>query len=150
MIDVDALALLNAYASSRGAGRDAVLLVHAGASMVTTAVVRAGRLARTRDASLARDVHSDGDEELAPDDAAFDEGDVESPDAAEREAAADVAALEIRRAVAEGGAGDDDAEPFGRIVASGGVGLCARIRGRARGPGRGAGRALRSLAGGWS
>ena len=110
VIDVDALALHNAYESSRATGGETVVLLHAGASTVTTAVVRAGRLELTRDVSLAPRLQPGGGER---------------PSAQERSAAAELAALEVERTMEDGLADEGPADPFDRVVVSGGW-ACAR------------------------
>ena len=132
VIDVDALALHNAYESSYGGGRDAadppererqpVVLVHAGASTVTTAVVRAGRLDLTRDVPLARYLQPATAEEpgMKKDDASDEEAGCEGPAAAQREATAELVALEVERTMEDCGADEDAAGPLARIVVSGG------------------------------
>ena len=120
VIDVDALALHNAYESSYGAGRHAVVLVHAGASTVTTGVVRAGRLERTRDVSLARYLHpAPGEESGLLGDASVEEAGRERPAAADHEGAAELAAIEVERTM-EDCLADKGADPFEQIVVSGG------------------------------
>ena len=121
VIDVDALALHNAYESSHGTGRDAVVLLHAGASAVTAAVVRAGRLERTRDVSLARCLHPGAGEDVeVPEHASVAEIGGERPSDGDRGAAAERAALEVARTLEDALADEDAADPFDRIVVSGG------------------------------
>ena len=121
VIDVDALALHNAYEASYGAGRDAVVLVHAGASMVTTAVVRTGRLDIIQDVSLARYLHSTtGEEPAVQDDASVEEAGRERPAVAERKATAELVALDVERTIEDCCADENAAGRFDRIVVSGG------------------------------
>ena len=121
VIDVDALALHNAYESTYGADRDAVVLVHAGASTVTTAVVRAGRLELTRDASLARYLHpATGEEGRMRDEASVAEVGRERRVAADHKATAELAALEVERTMEDCCADEDAADSIDRIVVSGG------------------------------
>lgn len=122
VVDIDALALHNAYESACVADRHAAtMLVHAGASMVTTAVVRAGRLDFTRDGALARHLHSPTAEERGVTAATpIDEADFERPAAAKRPATVDLVALEIERAMEDCCADEDSADWLGRVVLSGG------------------------------
>ena len=121
VIDVDALALHNAYESSYGADRAAVVLVHAGASTVTTAVVRAGRLDLTRDVSLARHLHpATGEAPEGQDESSAGEAIGEGPAAARRRATEELVALEVEKAMEDCWADEDAAHSFERIVVSGG------------------------------
>ena len=121
VIDVDALALHNAYESAYGADRDAVVLVHAGASVITTAVVRAGRLELTRDVLLARYMHSPaGEPGGLRDEARVEETGREPRAAADDKATAELAALEVERAMEDCCADEDAADSIDRIVVSGG------------------------------
>ncbi|MCY4659711.1 MAG: type IV pilus assembly protein PilM [Acidobacteria bacterium] len=124
VIDVDALALHNAYESAYGADRDPVVLVHAGASAVTTAVVRAGRLELTRDVSLARYMQSTGEPGGARDEAYVEDVGREPRAAADDKATAELVALEVERAIEDCCADEDAADSIDRIVVSGG-GACA-------------------------
>ena len=122
VIDIDALALNNAYESTYGADRDAVtMLVHAGASMVTTAVVRAGRLDFTRDGALARYLQPSTAEERGVRAAtSIDEADDERPASAKQPATAELVALEIERAMEDCCADEGSADSLDRVVLSGG------------------------------
>ena len=126
VIDVDALALQNAYEMSYGVDPDAVVLIHAGAGTVTTAVVRAGRLEFSRDAALCADGPSDAP---ARDLHTVAEGTVVQSGEMGRDTGepgvpggpvADLVAREVERAMADCGLEDAAAEPPGRVVASGG------------------------------
>ena len=119
VVDVDALALYNAYASNGDAGRDAVVLAHAGASRVTAVVVRAGRPEVFRDVPLAPYLHSGRDEEPGSgDDGGFGSA---GPDGATTPAASAAAgvAREVERAMEDCRA-DVEADPIDRLVVSGG------------------------------
>ena len=119
VIDVDALALCNAYASNDGAGRDAVVLAHAGASSVTAVVVRAGRPEVVRSSPLARYLHPGrGEEPGTPEDGAFGNGGLDGAPTPAASAAAHVA-REVEGAMEDSRA-DVDADPIDRLVVSGG------------------------------
>ena len=118
VVDIDALALCNAFASNGGAGRDAVVLAHAGAGSVTAVVVRAGRPEVFRNSPLAPYLHSGrGEEPGSGEDGAFAKGGLEAPTRA-ASAAAQVA-REVERAMEDCRA-DVDADPIDRLVVSGG------------------------------
>ena len=119
VVDVDALALCNAYASRGGAGRDSVVLAHAGASRVTTVVVRAGRPEVFRNSPLAPYLHSGRDEEPgAGESGAFGKGGLDGAPTPAASAAAQVA-REVERAMQDCRA-EVDAYPTDRLVVSGG------------------------------
>lgn len=119
VVDVDALALCNAYASHDGAGRDGVVLAHAGASSVTAVVVRAGRPEVFRRSPLAPYLQSEQDEDPASGvDGAFGSGGRDVPPTPAASAAAQVA-REVERAMEDCRA-DVDADPIDRLVVSGG------------------------------
>ena len=125
VIDIDALALCNAYESSHGARPATVMLVHAGASKVTIAIARGGGLESARDAVLAHPlqgdfaVQSDFAEELGT--RRVPPGGIDGHDAPEVDGAAmaELVALEMQRAV-EGGGDADASMSLERVVVSGG------------------------------
>ena len=119
VVDVDALALCNAYASNDGAGRDAVVLAHAGASSVTAVVVRAGRPEVARNSPLAPYLHSGrGEEPGTREDGAFGNGGLDGAPTPAASAAAEVA-REVEGAMEDSRA-NVDADPIDRLVVSGG------------------------------
>ena len=120
VVDVGALALHNAYESSYGVDRDSVvMLVDAGASTVTTAVVRRGRLDFTRDATLARRVHVIDESLGTTGDAAGEDVDSGERGGRRREATAEAVAIEVERTMEDCCAEGAEDSPQ-RVVVSGG------------------------------
>lgn len=119
VIDIDALALCNAYESSQGARPATVMLVHAGASKVTIVLARGSGLEFARDSALAHPLQGDFTEELGT--RRDPPGGLGARDAPEVDgvAMAELVALEIQRAVERGGDADVTVS-LERVVVSGG------------------------------
>ena len=128
VLDVDVFALHNAYEVNYGVERDAVvMLVHAGASTITAAVLRGGRLDFTRDVALdgqssperlARHLQPTAVERLGMSDGGSIEAGFEGP--ATSATAAERFARVVEGTMEEYLADNDASDSIDRIVVSGG------------------------------